>query len=97
MLLAINKYILVEDIEEHGETKTTGGIVIPSGNADRKAYYGIYGRVYSVSQMCDSKLAKQIKKGDRILFNKHEAIPFRYEGTDYQAILDHWVIALENK
>lgn len=93
MIQALNKYVICEEIEDNEETKTKYGIIVASGNEDRKSYYGIYGTVVSVSETAENDLPKRLKKGDKILFNKHEAVPFRHEGKDFQAILGQWIIA----
>ena len=92
MLKAIRDYIIVNDVEDNQEQTTKSGIILANPNGKDKAYWGITGTIVSISDQCDKKILQGLKVGDRITFNKYEAVPFSHEGKFYQAIHDHWVM-----
>ncbi len=92
MLKAVFDYIIVSEVEDNQEQVLSSGFIIANPNGSSKAYWGITGTIVSISDQCDKKILQGLKLGDRIFFNKYEAIPFLHEGKWYQAIHDHWVM-----
>lgn len=73
--------ILVQRVEE--ETTTKGGIIIPDTAKEKPAE----GKVVAVGngKMGDdgSRIALEIKEGDRILFGKYAGTEVKIEGEEY--------------
>lgn len=73
--------IIVQRIEE--EQKTKGGIIIPDAAKEKPQE----GKVLSVGkgkQLEDGKIVPlDVKKGDRILFNKYAGNDIKIEGEEY--------------
>ena len=84
--------ILVKRIEE--EEKTKGGIIIPDTAKEKPSE----GKVVSVGKgkwLEDGKLQPlEIKKGDRVLFNKYSGTEVKVEGEEHLIIREDDVLGI---
>jgi chaperonin GroES len=84
--------ILVKRIEE--EEKTKGGIIIPDTAKEKPSE----GKVVSVGKgkvLEDGKLQPlEIKKGDRVLFNKYSGTEVKIEGEEHLIIREDDVLGI---
>jgi chaperonin GroES len=84
--------ILVKRIEE--EEKTKGGIIIPDTAKEKPSE----GKVVSVGKgkvLDDGKLHPlEIKKGDRVLFNKYSGTEVKIEGEEHLIIREDDVLGI---
>ena len=84
--------ILVKRIEE--EEKTRGGIIIPD-TAKEKPTEGKVVAVGKGKVLEDGKLqALEIKKGDRVLFNKYSGSEVNIEGEEHLIIREDDVLGI---
>jgi chaperonin GroES len=84
--------ILVKRIEE--EEKTKGGIIIPDTAKEKPSE----GKVVSVGKgkvLEDGKLQPlEIKRGDRVLFNKYSGTEVKIEGEEHLIIREDDVLGI---
>ena len=84
--------ILVKRIDE--EEKTKGGIIIPDTAKEKPSE----GKVVSVGKgkvLDDGKLHPlEIKKGDRVLFNKYSGTEVKVEGEEHLIIREDDVLGI---
>ena len=84
--------ILVKRIEE--EEKTKGGIIIPDTAKEKPSE----GKVVSVGKgkvLEDGKLQPlEIKKGDRVLFNKYSGTEVKIDGEEHLIIREDDVLGI---
>ena len=84
--------ILVKRIDE--EAKTKGGIIIPDTAKEKPSE----GKVVSVGKgkvLDDGKLHPlEIKKGDRVLFNKYSGTEVKVEGEEHLIIREDDVLGI---
>ena len=84
--------ILVKRIEE--EEKTKGGIIIPDTAKEKPSE----GKVVAVGKgkvLDDGKLHPlEIKKGDRVLFNKYSGTEVNVDGEEHLIIREEDVLAI---
>jgi chaperonin GroES len=84
--------VLVKRIEE--EEKTKGGIIIPD-TAKEKPQEGKVVAVGKGKVLEDGKLQPlEIKKGDRILFNKYSGTEVQIEGEEHLIIREDDVLGI---
>jgi chaperonin GroES len=84
--------ILVKRIEEEGKTK--GGIIIPDTAKEKPSE----GKVVAVGKgkvLEDGKVVPlEIKKGDRVLFNKYSGSEIQIEGEEHLIIREDDVLGI---
>ena len=84
--------VLVKRIEE--EEKTKGGIIIPDTAKEKPSE----GKVVSVGKgkvLEDGKLQPlEIKKGDRVLFNKYSGTEVKVDGEEHLIIREDDVLGI---
>ena len=88
----LNDRVLVKRIEEVQVTK--GGIVIPDTAKEKP----IEGKVIAVGpgKMSDagSRMALQLKAGDRVLFGKYAGTEIKMEGEEYLMMREEDILAI---
>ena len=88
----LNDRVLVKRIEELQVTK--GGIVIPDSAKEKP----IEGKIISVGpgKMSDagSRMALQLKEGDRVLFGKYAGTEIKMEGEEYLMMREDDILAI---
>jgi chaperonin GroES len=88
----LNDRVLVKRIEEVQVTK--GGIVIPDTAKEKP----IEGKVIAVGpgKMSDagSRMALQLKEGDRVLFGKYAGTEIKMEGEEYLMMREEDILAI---
>jgi co-chaperonin GroES (HSP10) len=86
MLQAIHDTIIVKPIYE--ESKSI--IIIPKTAEQWKQYHGaIYGEVVSIGPRYP--YARDIKPGDKAIFQRHEGKRFIFQGEKYLKLKEKWV------
>ena len=83
--------VIVKRIEEEETTK--GGIIIPD-TAKEKPQEGIVIAVGSGKTEDGKKIPLEVKKGDRILFNKYAGTEITIEGEEHLIMKEDDIIAL---
>ena len=88
----LNDRVLVKRIEEVQVTK--GGILIPDTAKEKP----IEGKVIAVGpgKMSDagSRMALQLKEGDRVLFGKYAGTEIKMEGEEYLMMREEDILAV---
>ena len=88
----LNDRVLVKRIEEVQVTK--GGIVIPDTAKEKP----IEGKVIAVGpgKMSDagSRMALQLKEGDRVLFGKYAGTEIKMEGEEYLMMREEDILGI---
>lgn len=88
---AIGNSVVVKGIFE---THTKGGFVLPDTAEEYKQYHGqVRGEVMAVGSKSEHR--HEIKKGDFILFRRHEGKRFIIDGEKYFKLKDRWVMGKE--
>ena len=90
----LNDRVLVKRMEEVQVTK--GGILIPDTAKEKP----IEGKVIAVGpgKMSDagSRMALQLKEGDRVLFGKYAGTEIKMEGEEYLMMREEDILAVIN-
>lgn len=88
----LNDRVLVQRLEEM--TMTKGGIYIPDTAKEKP----IEGRIIAVGpgKMSDqgSRMALQVKEGDRVLFSKYAGSEIKVEGEEYLMMREDDILAI---
>jgi chaperonin GroES len=87
--------ILIKRVEE--ETKTKGGIIIPD-SAKEKPQEGLVVAVGS-GKVNDkgTRIAPEVKKGDRILFGKYSGTDIKVDGEEHLILREDDILAIIEK
>jgi chaperonin GroES len=87
--------ILIKRVEE--ETKTKGGIIIPD-SAKEKPQEGLVVAVGS-GKVTDkgTRVAPEVKKGDRILFGKYSGTDIKVDGEEHLILREDDILAIIEK
>lgn len=87
--------VLIKRVEE--ETKTKGGIIIPD-TAKEKPQEGLVVAVGS-GKVTDkgTRVAPEVKKGDRILFGKYSGTDIKVEGEEHLILREDDILAVIEK
>ena len=87
--------VLIKRVEE--ETKTKGGIIIPD-TAKEKPQEGLVVAVGS-GKVTDkgTRVAPEVKKGDRILFGKYSGTEIKVEGEEHLILREDDILAILEK
>ena len=91
MLQALHDTVIVKPICED----TRGLITIPRSATIYKQYHGpIYGEVISIGPRYPH--ARDLKAGDKAIFQRHEGKPFFYQGEKFLRLKECWVHGRED-
>ena len=84
--------VLVKRVDQ--EEKTAGGIILPD-TAQEKPQQGTVVAV-GPGKISDagSKIAMNLKKGDKILYGKYSGTEFAFEGTEYLIMRESDILAI---
>ena len=87
--------VLIKRVEE--ETKTKGGIIIPD-TAKEKPQEGLVVAVGS-GKVTDkgTRVAPEVKKGDRILFGKYSGTDIKVDGEEHLILREEDILAIIEK
>jgi len=80
----LRKHIILKVDDEQITTKS--GIIVAQDD-ESKQYHGVWGTVIAVGRN-----AEGLKTGDRVMWNKYDSVPFRYQTTEYQCLKDELVL-----
>ncbi len=79
-------YVLLR-FDETEEMKTSSGLIIAVDDK-KKDYHGVHATVLAVGPEVTST-----KEGERVIVNKYDALPFRYETETLQMVKEELVYA----
>ena len=87
--------VVVEHVEQ--EDKTSGGVFLPD-TAKEKPQEGVV-RAVGTGRTLDNgtKIAMDVKVGDRIIYSKYSGSEVKVEGTEYLIISEKDVLAIVDK
>lgn len=91
-LVPLGDKVIVRPVE--AEQMTAGGIVLPDAAQEKSQQ----GRILSVGdgrQLADgSRVAHEVKEGDRVLYSKYAGNPVAVEGEDLLIISEDDILAI---
>lgn len=87
--------VVVEHVEQ--DDKTSGGVFLPD-TAKEKPQEGVI-RAIGVGRVLDNgtKLAMNVKVGDRVLYRKYSGSEVKIDGTEYLIIPEKDILAIVDK
>ena len=85
---ALGKQIIL--LVDTGEEMTTESGIIVATDDSSKQYHGVWGEIISVGTD-----VKNREVGERCMFNKYDAIPFRFGKEDYQCTREDLILAID--
>lgn len=84
--------VLVKRVES--ETRSAGGIIIPD-TAKEKPLEGIVVAVGSGKRLDDgSRVAPEVKEGDRVLFGKYAGTEIKVDGVDHMILKESDILGI---
>jgi chaperonin GroES len=87
--------VVIEHVEQ--DDKTSGGVFLPD-TAKEKPQEGVI-RAVGVGRVLDNgtKLAMNVKVGDRVLYRKYSGSEVKIDGTEYLIIPEKDILAIVDK
>ena len=94
-LKPLHDNVVIEHVEQ--DDKTSGGIFLPD-TAKEKPQEGVI-RAIGDGRVLDSgtKLAMNVKVGDRVLYRKYSGSEVKIDGTEYLIIPEKDILAIVSK
>jgi chaperonin GroES len=94
-LKPLHDNVVIEHVEQ--DDKTTGGIFLPD-TAKEKPQEGMI-RAIGDGRILDNgtKLAMNVKAGDRVLYRKYSGSEVKIDGTEYLIIPEKDILAIVDK
>ena len=88
----LNDRVLIKRIEE--ETKTAGGIIIPDSSTEKPVQGEIVAVGSGYRNDDGSKVALEVKAGDKVLFGKFSGTEVKVEGNDFLIMKEDEILGI---